>query len=228
MLRALVQRALPRCQGCGGVARIRLGGHQRVRSPPSTAATQAAAGAGAQTDLAAAAPWQAQSRPSLYAGVCTSSGRAFSSGARQPVGIASGRTRRRAPRAAAAPAAAASPAADAAGAEGASQGSVGSPPAAAEEEWEADDAGESGWEEEHAGADGGEAFPTLQLELPPPTNVRVRTAEFVKSSVEVAQCPREGPPEFAVIGRSNVGKSSLINMLTGRKSLAQVSKEPGA
>jgi GTP-binding protein len=72
-----------------------------------------------------------------------------------------------------------------------------------------------------------EAFPTVQLDLPVPTNVRVRTAEFVKSSVEISQCPKEGPPEFAVIGRSNVGKSSLINMLTGRKALAQVSKEPG-
>lgn len=78
------------------------------------------------------------------------------------------------------------------------------------------------------GEDEAEAFPTLRLDLPEPTNVRIRTAEFVKSSVEVAQCPKEGPPEFAVIGRSNVGKSSLINMMTGRRSLAQVSKEPGA
>jgi len=82
---------------------------------------------------------------------------------------------------------------------------------------------EQGEEEEEE-----EEFPTMRLALPTPTNVRIKTAEFVKSSVEVDQCPREGPPEFAVVGRSNVGKSSLINMLTGRRSLAQVSKEPGA
>ncbi|KAI8477370.1 MAG: P-loop containing nucleoside triphosphate hydrolase protein [Monoraphidium minutum] len=99
---------------------------------------------------------------------------------------------------------------------------------------------DSGGEDELEDASGGGAFgggqgvgaeddgfPTLRLDLPAPTNVRIRTAEFVKSSVEVGQCPKEGPPEFAIIGRSNVGKSSLINMLTGRKSLAQVSKEPG-
>jgi hypothetical protein len=85
-------------------------------------------------------------------------------------------------------------------------------------------AGEAGVDEAAAA----DEFPTLRLELPPPTNVRIKNAEFVKSSVEVAACPKEGPPEFAIIGRSNVGKSSLINMLTGRKSLAQVSKEPGA
>jgi GTP-binding protein len=55
----------------------------------------------------------------------------------------------------------------------------------------------------------------------------VKQAEFVKSSVNVADCPPPKLPEFAVIGRSNVGKSSLINMLTNRKSLALVSKEPG-
>lgn len=63
--------------------------------------------------------------------------------------------------------------------------------------------------------------------LPPPTNVKVKSAEFVKSSVTLEQCPKPSYPEFAVIGRSNVGKSSLINMLTGRKSLAMVSKTPG-
>ena len=76
-------------------------------------------------------------------------------------------------------------------------------------------------------ADADDGLPTLKLDLPPPTNTRVKAAEFMKSSVELDQCPKEGPPEFAVIGRSNVGKSSLINMLTGRRSLAMVSKSPG-
>lgn len=63
--------------------------------------------------------------------------------------------------------------------------------------------------------------------LPPARNVRVHTATFVKSSVSVKDCPPAVFPEFAVIGRSNVGKSSLINLLTGRSSLALVSKTPG-
>lgn len=70
-------------------------------------------------------------------------------------------------------------------------------------------------------------LPEMQLQLPPPTHTLVKSAEFVKSSVDVAQCPPPRFPEFAVIGRSNVGKSSLINMLTNRKSLAMVSKSPG-
>ncbi len=52
-------------------------------------------------------------------------------------------------------------------------------------------------------------------------------AEFVSSFTGVNQCPKDGRPEFAFIGRSNVGKSSLINMLTGRKGLAKVSGTPG-
>lgn len=71
-------------------------------------------------------------------------------------------------------------------------------------------------------------FPELQLNLPPPTHTTVKSATFIKSSVRVEDCPPPRHPEFAVIGRSNVGKSSLINMLTGRKSLAMVSKAPGA
>ncbi|KAI7841072.1 hypothetical protein COHA_005300 [Chlorella ohadii] len=67
----------------------------------------------------------------------------------------------------------------------------------------------------------------VEIVLPPPRGVRVKTAEFIKSSVNVEQCPPPRFPEFAVIGRSNVGKSSLINMLTGRSSLAMVSKTPG-
>lgn len=70
-------------------------------------------------------------------------------------------------------------------------------------------------------------FPEMQLALPDPTHSQIKTAEFVKSSVDVAGCPQPKYPEFAVIGRSNVGKSSLINLLTNRKSLAMVSKQPG-
>ena len=56
----------------------------------------------------------------------------------------------------------------------------------------------------------------------------IKTAEFVISSARVDQCPStEGRPEYAFIGRSNVGKSSLINMLTGRKKLAMTSSTPG-
>jgi GTP-binding protein len=56
---------------------------------------------------------------------------------------------------------------------------------------------------------------------------KVTSAEFIKSSVALDQCPAPLYPEFAVIGRSNVGKSSLINLLTGRNALAMVSKTPG-
>ncbi len=55
----------------------------------------------------------------------------------------------------------------------------------------------------------------------------VKSAEFLKSSVKLDQCPEGGHPEFAFIGRSNVGKSSLINMLVNRKDLAKVSNTPG-
>lgn len=72
-----------------------------------------------------------------------------------------------------------------------------------------------------------EEFPTLQLILPEPTHSRVKTATFIKSSTKLPECPPVKFPEFAVIGRSNVGKSSLINMVTGSKNLALVSKEPG-
>lgn len=57
--------------------------------------------------------------------------------------------------------------------------------------------------------------------------MEVRTAEFVTSFTKESQCPKDGRPEFAFIGRSNVGKSSLINMLTTRKGLAKVSGTPG-
>lgn len=55
----------------------------------------------------------------------------------------------------------------------------------------------------------------------------ITKAEFVKSSQTLDECPQSKIPEFAFIGRSNVGKSSLINMLTGRKSLAKISTTPG-
>lgn len=55
----------------------------------------------------------------------------------------------------------------------------------------------------------------------------IKTAEFVMSNSEVAKCPKDLLPEYAFIGRSNVGKSSLINMLTNRKSLAKTSGKPG-
>jgi GTP-binding protein len=57
--------------------------------------------------------------------------------------------------------------------------------------------------------------------------MEIKTAEFVISNTDVAKCPAGNRPEYAFIGRSNVGKSSLINMLTNRKSLAMTSQKPG-
>ncbi|WP_373057077.1 ribosome biogenesis GTP-binding protein YihA/YsxC [Zunongwangia sp. H14] len=57
--------------------------------------------------------------------------------------------------------------------------------------------------------------------------MEIKIAEFVVSNSSVDQCPKTQLPEYAFIGRSNVGKSSLINMLTGRKSLAKTSSTPG-
>ncbi len=57
--------------------------------------------------------------------------------------------------------------------------------------------------------------------------MKIKSAEFVMSNSDVAKCPKSMLPEYAFIGRSNVGKSSLINMLTGRKSLAKTSGRPG-
>ena len=57
--------------------------------------------------------------------------------------------------------------------------------------------------------------------------MKINHAEFVTSSAKADQCPQPDKPEYAFIGRSNVGKSSLINMLTGRKKLAKVSGSPG-
>lgn len=57
--------------------------------------------------------------------------------------------------------------------------------------------------------------------------MNISSAEFVLSNTDVAKCPAPDRPEFAFIGRSNVGKSSLINMLTQRKNLAKTSSTPG-
>jgi len=57
--------------------------------------------------------------------------------------------------------------------------------------------------------------------------MKIKSSEFVVSNSEVAKCPNSKLPEYAFIGRSNVGKSSLINMLTARKSLAKTSGRPG-
>ncbi len=57
--------------------------------------------------------------------------------------------------------------------------------------------------------------------------MNITSAKFITSSQHVSQCPKESYPEYAFIGRSNVGKSSLINMLTGRKKLAKTSSTPG-
>lgn len=56
---------------------------------------------------------------------------------------------------------------------------------------------------------------------------RVITSDFVISNSDVSRCPNDKLPEYAFIGRSNVGKSSLINMLCGRKNLALTSSKPG-
>ncbi len=57
--------------------------------------------------------------------------------------------------------------------------------------------------------------------------MKIIDAKFVMSNTDVAKCPVPDKPEYAFIGRSNVGKSSLINMLCGRKALAKTSATPG-
>jgi len=57
--------------------------------------------------------------------------------------------------------------------------------------------------------------------------MKIKSAEFVISNTDVSKCPKDNLPEYAFIGRSNVGKSSLINMLTNQKGLAKISGKPG-
>jgi GTP-binding protein len=57
--------------------------------------------------------------------------------------------------------------------------------------------------------------------------VHISSAIFDRSAPDLASCPDESLPEFAFIGRSNVGKSSLLNMLSGKQDLARVSPTPG-
>lgn len=56
---------------------------------------------------------------------------------------------------------------------------------------------------------------------------QIKEVEFVKSSGKAKDCPRDERPEFAILGRSNVGKSSLINVLARKKEVALTSKKPG-
>ena len=66
------------------------------------------------------------------------------------------------------------------------------------------------------------------LSLPPNLiSMLIKTATFLQSNTNVAKLPKADKPEYAFIGRSNVGKSSLINMLTGNSKLAKVSATPG-
>ncbi|XP_034917471.1 GTP-binding protein At2g22870 [Populus alba] len=58
-------------------------------------------------------------------------------------------------------------------------------------------------------------------------DAQIVQAEFIKSSVRTEDCPSDGLPEFALVGRSNVGKSSLLNSIVRRKKLALTSKKPG-
>ncbi|QMU66284.1 MAG: YihA family ribosome biogenesis GTP-binding protein [Flavobacteriaceae bacterium] len=57
--------------------------------------------------------------------------------------------------------------------------------------------------------------------------MKIKSADFIISNTDVFKCPKDSIPEYALIGRSNVGKSSLINMLMARKNLAKTSGTPG-
>lgn len=57
--------------------------------------------------------------------------------------------------------------------------------------------------------------------------MKITHAAFLKSALRMEDCPKDGRPEVAFCGRSNVGKSSLLNILLGRKGMAKTSKKPG-
>jgi len=57
--------------------------------------------------------------------------------------------------------------------------------------------------------------------------MEIKKAEFIISNSDIKKCPAPNMPEYAFIGRSNVGKSSLINLLTNNSSLAKISTNPG-
>lgn len=59
-------------------------------------------------------------------------------------------------------------------------------------------------------------------------DAKIKQVEFVKSSGRAKDCPKDHRPEFAILGRSNVGKSSLINSLVRKKEVALTSKKPGS
>jgi len=69
--------------------------------------------------------------------------------------------------------------------------------------------------------------PLQTLYLQEINTMKIKEAVFVISNTDVKECPSDSKPEFAFIGRSNVGKSSLINMLVGNKNLAKTSGRPG-
>lgn len=57
--------------------------------------------------------------------------------------------------------------------------------------------------------------------------MKIKKTEFIKSSTSIKECPTKGLPEFVFYGRSNVGKSSLINMITNNQKLSKISSKPG-
>jgi GTP-binding protein len=70
-------------------------------------------------------------------------------------------------------------------------------------------------------------YPILLNQINPGDLMKIKSADFVKSAVWPSAYPKDNLPQIAFAGRSNVGKSSLINSLTNRKSLARISKTPG-
>ena len=57
--------------------------------------------------------------------------------------------------------------------------------------------------------------------------MQIKSADFIISNTDYKLCPKADKAEYAFIGRSNVGKSSLINLITGKKHLAKISRKPG-